>query len=172
MSAVEASGCCPTASQAARRQFPLHFLVDLAAAVLDEETGELLEYRHLIKKPKVKEQWGYSFGNEIGRLAQGMPGRNIGTNTIYFINKGEIPNERWHEITNGRIMCNVRPQKEEVFCTRLTVDGSRINIEMDCGTPTASLLTVKMLLNSVISTRGAKFMTLDIKDFYLNTPME
>ena len=62
--------------------------------------------------------------------------------------------------------------KEEVFRTRLTIDGSRINIDMDCGTPTASLLTVKLLLNSIISTRGAKFMTIDIKDFYLNTPME
>ena len=31
---------------------------------------------------------------------------------------------------------------------------------------------VKILLNSVLSTEGAKFMTIDIKDFYLNTPME
>ena len=46
--------------------------------MLDEKTGELLEYRHLIKRPKHKKTWGYSFGNEIGRLAQGMPGRNIG----------------------------------------------------------------------------------------------
>ena len=75
-------------------------------------------------------------------------------------------------MTNGRIVCNVLPQKEQIFRTRLTVDGSRINIDMDCGTPTASLLTVKMLLNSVISTRGAKFMTINMKDFYLNTPME
>ena len=52
------------------------------------------------------------------------------------------------------------------------MDGSRINIDMDCGTPTASLLTVKLLLNSVISTDGAKFMSIDIKDFYLNTPMD
>ena len=29
-----------------------------------------------------------------------------------------------------------------------------------------------MLLNSVISTPGAKFLTLDIKNFYLGTPME
>ncbi len=34
------------------------------------------------------------------------------------------------------------------------------------------MLTVKMLLNSSISTKGAKFMTIDIKDFYLMTPME
>eukprot|EP00804_Cyclotella_cryptica_P005399 CCRYP_017080-RA/>CCRYP_017080-RA protein AED:0.44 eAED:0.44 QI:0/-1/0/1/-1/0/1/0/144 len=33
------------------------------------------------------------------------------------------------------------------------------------------MITVKILLNSVISTLNAKFMTIDIKDFYLNTPM-
>ena len=41
----------------------------------------------------------------------------------------------------------------------------------DAGTPPADLLTVKLLINSIISTAGAKFMTMDIKDFYLNTPM-
>jgi hypothetical protein len=33
------------------------------------------------------------------------------------------------------------------------------------------MLTTKVLLNSVISTKGARFITIDIKDFYLNTPM-
>lgn len=110
----------------------------MAASVPDEETGELLKYRHLIRRPKHKEARGYSFGNKIGRLAQGMSGRNNGTNTIYFINKSEIPDNRWKYITSGRIVCNMRPQKEEVFRTRLTVGGSRINIDVDCGTPTAS----------------------------------
>ena len=87
------------------------------------------------------------------------------------MNKSKIPEDRWKHTTNSRIVCNVRPQKEEVNHTRLTVGGSRIDAEMDCRTPTASLFTVKMLLNSVISTKGAKFMTLDIKDFYLNTPL-
>ena len=42
----------------------------------------------------------------------------------------------------------------------------------DAGTPTADLvLTVKLLLNSIISTPNAKFMTMDNKDFYLNTLM-
>jgi hypothetical protein len=41
----------------------------------------------------------------------------------------------------------------------------------DAGTPTADLLTVKLLLNSIISTPNAKFMTMDIKDFYLDTLM-
>jgi hypothetical protein len=38
--------------------------------------------------------------------------------------------------------------------------------------PTADLLTVKLMFNSVISTPNAKFMIIDIKDFYLMTPME
>ncbi len=41
----------------------------------------------------------------------------------------------------------------------------------NAGTPTANLLTVKLLINSIISTEGAKLMTMDIMDFYLHTPM-
>ena len=37
----------------------------------------------------------------------------------------------------------------------------------NCDTPTADLLTVKLLLNSIVSTAGAEFMMIDIKNFYL-----
>ena len=40
----------------------------------------------------------------------------------------------------------------------------------DCGTPTADLLTIKILLNSVISTPTAKFMTIDIKRYEYHIP--
>ena len=33
------------------------------------------------------------------------------------------------------------------------------------------MLTLKLLLNSIVSTPNAKFMSINIKDFYLNTPM-
>ena len=49
--------------------------------------------------------------------------------------------------------------------------GNRVHYPGDAGTPTANLLTVKLLINSTISTPNAKYMTMDIKDFYLNTPM-
>ena len=55
---------------------------------------------------------------------------------------------------------------------RITVSGDKINYPGDCGTPTTALLTVKLLLNSVISTKGDKFMTLDISNFYLMTPLK
>ena len=171
LSAVDLSGSCPSAQQCARRRFPMKFLTDYAGTVLDK-SGELLEYRHLIKRPEYKEAWGHSFGNEIGRLAQGMPGRNKGTNTLFFIHKHDVPPDRWKDMTYARIVCNVRPQKAETNRTRLTMGGDKINVPMDCGTPTANLLTVKLLLNSVVSTPGAKFLGLDLKDFYLNTPMD
>ena len=41
-----------TARQAASRKYPLQFLFDLAYAVLDDKTGDLLEYHHLMKHPK------------------------------------------------------------------------------------------------------------------------
>jgi hypothetical protein len=49
--------------------------------------------------------------------------------------------------------------------------GNLVNYPDDCGTPTANLLTVKLMLNSIISSPNAKFMTINLKDFYLNTPM-
>jgi len=41
----------------------------------------------------------------------------------------------------------------------------------DCKTKTADLSTAKMLFDHVISTPDAKFVTLNIKDFHLNTDM-
>jgi hypothetical protein len=47
-----------------------------------------------------------------------------------------------------------------------------VNYPGNCRTPTANLLTVKLLLNSVISTPNANFMILDLEDFYLMMPMK
>jgi hypothetical protein len=49
--------------------------------------------------------------------------------------------------------------------------GNLVNYPDDCRTPTADIITVKLLLNSIISTDNAKFMTIDLKDFYLMMPM-
>ncbi len=141
------------------------FLCDLAYAVLDDETGDLLEYCHLMKHPKYKDIWTKSFSKEIVRLA-------TTTETIFFLNKSQIPEERRGDVTYGRIVCMYHDGKKDKYRTLITMDGNLINYPGDCGTPTADLLTVKLLLNSVISTPNAKFMTLDLKDFYLMTPMK
>ncbi len=73
---------------------------------------------------------------------------------------------------HGSFRCNYKPNKEEKERTRLTAGGNQINYPDDTGTPTADMTLFKVLLNSVISTKGAKCMTIDLKDFYLNTPMK
>jgi hypothetical protein len=50
--------------------------------------------------------------------------------------------------------------------------GNLINYPDNVGTPTANLLLIKIFLNSVISTRGAKFAGVDLANFYLMTPLK
>ena len=66
---ISGVGCEMSPKSTASRKFPKQFFSKIAAVVLDGDTGELLEYRHLMKNPKYKEIWGKSFGNEVGRLA-------------------------------------------------------------------------------------------------------
>jgi hypothetical protein len=62
-------------------------------AVVDDVTGQVYEYRHLIKTLQ-RDIWEHSFANEIGRLAQGVGTRMpTGTNTIFFIEKSAVPAE-------------------------------------------------------------------------------
>ncbi len=58
-----------TPQQSASKKYPLQLLCNLAYAVLDDETGDLREYHHLMKHPKYKDVWTKSFGTEIRRLA-------------------------------------------------------------------------------------------------------
>ncbi len=69
------------------------------------------------------------------------------------------------------VVCEVRPEKENPDRTRITIGGNRICYPGNVGTNTASLELVELLLNSVLSRKGARFSTIDIKNFYLDTPM-
>ena len=75
-----------------------------------------------------------------------------------------VPKERTRDVTYGLITCLIRPEKiDEPNRMRLVVaGGDRVHYPFDTGTPTADLLTVKLLINSVISTPGARFFTMDI----------
>jgi hypothetical protein len=65
----------------------------------------------------------------------------------------------------------VRPEKDDPDRTRITIGGSCICYPGDVGTNTVSLELFKLLLNSVLSCKGARFSTIDLKNFYLDTPM-
>ena len=145
-----------------------------ANSVVNQITGQSYEYRHLVTGKVAGHTavvWTKSLANEFGRLANGVGTRlPTGSNTIFFIRRNQVPADR--TVTYGRIVCTIRPQKEETHRTRLTVGGNLIDYPYDVSTPTADITTAKIMFNSVLSTPDAKFMGLDIKDFYLNTEME
>ena len=91
------------------------------------------------------------------------------TNTIFFIAKLAIPHSR--KVTYAQMVASIRLTKAEVNCVRVNVGVDRLDFPGATTIHCASLTTTKCLLNSTISTPGARFMTLDIKDFYYGTAM-
>ena len=118
-----------------------------------------------------KKDWQLSSPNEFGRLANGVGGRIKGTNTIKFIRMQDVKKGRMKDVTYGQFLCLVWPEKAEPNRTRFVVGGDRINYPGEVGTSTAEILVAKILYNSVISTKNARFMTMDIANFYLMTPL-
>ena len=139
--------------------------MEMLHAVLDKDTGKLMEYRHLMKSPNYCQLYGTSYRKGLGRTAQGMSGTVEGTDTIFFINKAYVTTARCRDVTYVRIVVNYRQEKSDPYCTRLTISGNKVNYPHECGMPTYNILTVKLLLNSVVSTPGSHFMTINIKYF-------
>ena len=54
---------------------------------------------------------------------------------------------------------------------RITVGGDKLSYKGPTVTQCSSLITTKILLNSVVSTILAMFMCADIHNFYYSTPM-
>jgi hypothetical protein len=101
-----------TPKQMSQRKLPMKWLCKMANSVMGAN-GEFLEYRHLIANQTTRATWQHSYGNKIGHVAQGMPGQNTGTNTIVFIKKNQVPQNRTKDVTYGLITCLIRPKKNE-----------------------------------------------------------
>ena len=90
---------------------------------------------------------------------------------MFFIKNNKVPQDEQKDVTCGRIVYKYRSQEAEKNRTHITVGGDRMHYLFDCGTASLELMTVNLLLNSVFSTSGVKFMTLNIKTFDPNTTM-
>ena len=123
-------------------------------------TGQSLEYCHLSRGPNV-DVWPHSLYNNIGCIAQGvstlMP---TGTNTVFFIGKYDVTAGR--TVTYYRLVFSIFPQKTETHQVHVTVSGDKLDFPGITITNCASLTTTKFMLNSVVSTPDAWFLTLDI----------
>jgi hypothetical protein len=131
-------------------------------------------YKQLIHDPTTTKIWQTAFGKDFGGMAQGEDKMGQkGTNSIFVMSHEAIraiPKKQ--TVTYACVVVDYRPQKTDPHCIRITAGGNLINYLGKLSTRTADLTTSKLMWNSVISTAGAQYMCLDIKNFYLSAPLD
>jgi hypothetical protein len=127
-----------------------------------------MEYTALVKDPSLQPLWKRGFGNKSGRLFQGIRDIPV-TDTCLFVELTKIPKDR--KITYGKIGCDYKPHKKEKERFRLTVGGDRLDYSSNVTTSTADITTLKILINRPLSTTYAAMIMMDIKNYYLGTPL-
>jgi hypothetical protein len=127
--------------------------------------GKPLTYASAKRGPD-KAAWERAEAEEIMRL--------ILTGTIVPIPHSLVPQDRWNK--NEIVYYNpvVKQKRNDdgtiQYRVRGTAGGNLLQVPYDVSAKTAGLDTVKLLIHSVIS-GDYKWITIDIADFYLGTPL-
>jgi Reverse transcriptase (RNA-dependent DNA polymerase) len=144
---------------------PTHALQFTAATTtlnLDEH-GQPLRYSTAKTGPNAL-QWQQAESEELDRL--------LATETIRPIFLDQQPIDRRRDTTyyNPQTKEKQNAAGERTYRVRGTIGGDRINYPGPTTARTAAMPLVKILLQSVVSD-ASKWLTIDIKDYYLNTPL-
>ena len=131
--------------------------------IYNETTGRKERIKSLRAGPNGR-TWELALSNEWGRLVQGNDKGVAFTDTIEFIQRDQVSKGR--DVTYASFVCDYQPLKPEPWRVGIVVGGDRLSYDDNPGSPAASLLKTKILLNSIISDacKGARFMSLDLKD--------
>ena len=133
-----------------------------ATAVDIDTTGKILTYRNAMRGPD-KEAWRAANTAEIKKLA-------IDTKTIRIIERVEVPTDRKVAYYNPQIKTKM-VDGVLTYRVRGTIGGDQVDYPGQVSSGAADMTTIKILYNSVVSDNDAKFMTLDVRDFYLGTAL-
>ncbi len=138
-------------------------------------TGETISiYKWLMKDPTTAETWQTAFGKDFGSMAQGdnKTGQQ-GTNSIFVMTHNKISRiPKGQTITNACVVVDFCPQKMDPHHIQITAMGNLIKYLGKFSTRTTNLSTSKLMWNSVLSTKDARYMCLDIKNFYLSALLD
>ena len=122
-----------------------------------------LKYNKIIRQ-SYKDKCFQGISNELGSFSQGF--NNIKVNyALFFISKDQVPKEKIP--TYVRIVCALILWKCKMHRVSLSTGGNLISYPREKSTPVASIKIIKLCCNSVILTQGAKYCTIDLKDFNL-----
>ncbi len=147
-----------------------------ASPMVPPTTAETItSYKRLMNDPETTEIWQTAYGKDFGEMAQGdNKTGQAGTNSVFIMTHGEIniAMKAGQKLTYARVVVNYCPQKEDSNWIQITVGGNLITYKWDTSTCTADLTTSKLLWNSILSTKGARCMCLDLKKFYLTAALD
>ena len=129
--------------------------------------GSKLNYKKAMNDPSRVERFKIAGADEYRKLI-----RERGC--MHPIYPHELPNERRHDPTYYNPQTKEKMLVDDVCQARVrgTAGGNLIHYEGDVATHSAAMTTLKTLINSTASTVGARLMTLDIKDYYINHDLE
>jgi hypothetical protein len=125
--------------------------------------GNPLTYQSAMAGPD-KGKWEIAGGDEITRLIESL--------TAIPIHKTKIPSHKWRDIVyyNPVARQNLSKDGKIEYRVRGTAGGNLLTVTYDVSARTANLEVVKILIHATCSSKR-KWMTIDIKDFYLGTPL-
>ena len=138
-----------------------HPLTALSSVDLDD-AGHPLTYRTAISGPDHL-AWQDAHAAEWLRLIET-------SQCITFVPFHAKPAEKRATYYNPQVRIKTRPTGPEMR-VRGTAGGDKVMYDGNVSADTASLQTIKLLWNATCS-EHANWMTIDIKDFYLGTPMD
>ena len=147
----------------------------LCAPVIHPITGETItKYQKLVKDSVTRNIWSTAFGKEFGNMAQGdYKTKTPGTFSIFLMTHNKIRHiPQYRVVTYARLVVDFRPQKDDPNRVRITSGGNLIKSPGELTTRKADMTSDKILWNSILNTKVAQFMGLDIKNFYLGTPLD
>ena len=156
LTAIEISQCHSVTGTVLPRERPLNL----------SDEGTVLAFRTAIA-PSCPDafSWQQAHVEELDRLLGA-------THTMHAIMPADQPTDRRPDTTyyNPQIKEKIAPDGTRTFRVRGTAGGDRINYPGDVSSSCADVAVVKTLIQSVVSD-DAHWMTADIKDYYLMTPL-
>ncbi len=147
----------------------------LTMLMVHPTTGETISsYKKLTHDPATAEIWQTAFAKDFGSMAQGNNKTSQkGTNSIFVMMQEEIKKiPKTQTVTYAQVVVDFGPQKVDPHRIRITAGGNLITYPGKLSTCTANLTTSKLMWNSILSTKGAHYMCLNIKFFYLTAALD
>jgi hypothetical protein len=149
-----------------------HFVSPMVHPMMGETISS---YKKLMNNPAMAEIWQTAIGKDFGGMAQGdnKMGQK-GTNTMFVMTHDKIKQAvaAGNFFTYMNPVVDYRPQKEDPYSIGITAGGDMINYESNVSVRMADLDTAKIHWNSVVSPPQARYMCLNIKNFYLTAALE